>query len=87
MFRVLLLGHQQQVFTNAHNTCTVVCVTLSAALMGNEVVCQPLWIEDKPIQPGVNVLSGPFDMSQISIHVAPDTNRSNSELCATMHGS
>lgn len=59
----------------------------SAALMGNEVVCQPLWIEDKPIQPGVYVLGGPFDMSQISIHAAPDTNRSNSELCATMQGS
>ena len=61
-----------------------VCVTLSAALMGNEVVCQPLWIEDEPIQPGVNILSGPFDMSQISIHVAPDTNRSKSELWATL---
>ena len=54
-----------------------VCVTLSAALMGYRVVRQPLWIEGKQIQPGVNVLSGPFDVSQISSHVTSDTTPSN----------
>lgn len=62
------------------NNFIAVCVTLSAALKGYQVIRQPLWIEDKQIQPGVNVLSGPFDLSQISIHVAPDTNRSKSDL-------
>ena len=33
--------------------------------MGRQVVRQPLWIEGKQIQPGVSVLSGPFDLSQI----------------------
>ncbi|XP_068756924.1 uncharacterized protein [Montipora capricornis] len=56
-----------------------VCITLSAALMGRQVVRQPLWIEGKQIQPGVNVLSGPFDRSQISSHVTSDTTLSNSD--------
>ena len=51
-----------------------VCVSLSASLVGYQVVCQPLWIEGKQIQPGVNVLSGPRDLSQIAIHGAPDIN-------------
>ena len=34
-----------------------VCVTLSAASMGYQVVGQPLWIESKDIQPGVKVVS------------------------------
>ena len=58
-----------------------VCVTLPASLMGFQKVGQPLWIEGKQIQPGVKVLSGPRDLSQISIHGAPDTNGSNSDLC------
>ena len=40
-----------------------VCVTLSTAFMGYQVVRQPLWIEGKDIQQGVKVLSGPFDLS------------------------
>ena len=56
-----------------------VCVTLSAALMGYQVVRQPLWIEGKQIQPGVKVLSGPFDLSQISSHVTPATTHSNND--------
>jgi len=55
--------------------------------MGFQEVGQPLWIEGKQIQPGVNVLSGPRDLSQISIHWAPDINRSNIDLGATMHTS
>ena len=43
-----------------------VCVTLSAAIMGYQVVRQPLWIEGKDIEQGVKVLSGPFDLSQVS---------------------
>ena len=56
-----------------------VCVTLSAALMGYQVVRQPLWIEGKQIQPGVKVLSGPFNLSQISSHVTPATTPSNND--------
>lgn len=56
-----------------------VCITLSAAFMGYQAVHQPLWIEGKDTQPGVKVLSGPFDLSQISHHVLPDTTRPNSE--------
>ena len=50
-----------------------VFVTLSAALMGYQAVHQPLWIEGSGIQPGVKVLSGPFDLSQISSHVIQET--------------
>ena len=58
-----------------------VCVTLSAALMGYQVIRQPLWIEGKDIQPGVKVLSGPFDLSQISSNVTPETARPSSDPC------
>ena len=58
-----------------------VCVTLSAAFMGYQVVRQPLWIEGKDIQQGVKVLSGPFDLSQISSHVIPETARPHSDPC------
>ena len=47
--------------------------------MGYQVVRQPLWIEGKQIQPGVKVLSGPYDLSQISSHVTPDTTPSNND--------
>ena len=47
--------------------------------MGYQVVRQPLWIEGKQIQPGVKVLSGPFDLSQISSHVTPATTPSNND--------
>ena len=60
-----------------------VCVTLSAALMGYQVVRQPLWIEGKQLHPGVKVLSGPFDLSQISSHVTPEATRPNSDPCYT----
>jgi len=43
--------------------------------MGYQVIRQPLWIEGKDIQPGVKFLSGPFDLSQISSHVIPETAR------------
>jgi len=59
----------------------IVYVTLSAALMGYQVLRQPLWIEGKDIQPGVKFLSGPFDLSQISSHVIPETVRPNSDSC------
>ena len=49
--------------------------------MGYQVVRQPLWIEGKQFQAGVNILSGPFDLSQISIHVTADTTHSNSAPC------
>ncbi|KAL9967113.1 hypothetical protein ACROYT_G025282 [Oculina patagonica] len=39
--------------------------------MGYQVIRRPLWVESKDIQPGVKVLSGPFDLSQISKE-APD---------------
>ena len=42
---------------------------------------QPLWIEGKDIQQGVKVLSGPFDLSQISSHEIPDTARPHSDPC------
>ena len=58
-----------------------VCVTLSAALMGYQVIRQPLWIEGKDIQPGVKVLSGPFDLSQISSNVTPEIARPSSDPC------
>lgn len=50
-----------------------VFVTLSTALMGYQAVHQTLWIEGRGIQPGVKVLSGPFDLSQISSHVIQET--------------
>ena len=56
-----------------------VCVTLSAAFMGYQVVRQPLWIEGKDIQQGVKVLSGFFDLSQISSHVILETARPHSD--------
>ena len=56
-----------------------VCVTLSAALMGYQAMHQPLWIEGRDIQPGVKVLSGPFDVSQISHHVTPEMNLADSD--------
>ena len=58
-----------------------VCVTLSAAFMGYQIVRQPLWIEGKDIQQGVKVLSGPFDLSQISSHVIPETVHPHSDSC------
>ena len=58
-----------------------VCVTLSAAFMGYQVVGQPLWIKGKDIQQGVKVLSGLFDLSQISSHVIPETARPHSDPC------
>ena len=62
-----------------------VCVTLSAAFMVYHAVRQPLWIEGRGIQPGVKVLSGPFDRSQISSHVLPETTRPNSEPYYNAH--
>ena len=59
----------------------VVCVTLSATLMGYQVLRKPLWIEVKDIQQGVKVLSGPFDLRKISSHVIPETARSHSDPC------
>ena len=47
--------------------------------MGYQVVRQLLWIEGEQIQPGVKVLSGPFDLSQISSHVTPATTPSNND--------
>ena len=58
-----------------------VYVTLSVAVMGYQVMHQPLWIEGKDIQPGVKVLSGPCDLSQISSHVIPETACPNSDPC------
>ena len=49
--------------------------------MGYRAVRQPLWIEGKQIQPVVNVLSGAFDLSQISSHVTSDTTSANSDPC------
>ena len=49
--------------------------------MGYQVVRQPLWIEGKDIQQGVKVLSGPFDLSQISSDVIPETARAHSDPC------
>ena len=51
--------------------------------MGYQVVRQPLWIEGKQLHPGVKVLSGPFDLSQISSHVTPEATRPNSDPCYT----
>lgn len=51
-----------------------VCLSVSAGLMGHNTMHQPLWIEGRDLQPGVKVLSGPFDLSQISSHVTPPTN-------------
>ncbi|KAL9964122.1 hypothetical protein ACROYT_G027706 [Oculina patagonica] len=50
-------------------------------LIGYQVMRQPLWMEGKDIQPGVKVLSGPFDLSQISSHVIPETARPSSDPC------
>ena len=49
--------------------------------MGCQVVRQRLWIEGKDIQQGVKVLRGPFDLSQISSHVIPESARQQSDLC------
>ena len=44
--------------------------------MGYQEVRQPLWIENKDIQPCVKVvLSGPFDISQMSSYVVLETTR------------
>ena len=40
---------------------------------------QPLWIEGRDIQPGVKVLSGPFDVSQISHHVTREAKLTDSD--------
>ena len=58
-----------------------VCVTLSVALMGYQVVRQPLWIEGKGIQQSVKVLSGPFDLSQFSSPEIPETAHPHSDPC------
>ena len=58
-----------------------VCVTLSTAFMVNQAVRQPLWIEGKDIQQGIKVLSGPFDLTQISSHIIPETERPHSDPC------
>ena len=58
-----------------------VCVTLSTAFMGYQIVRQPLWIEGKDIQQGFKVFSGPFDLSQISIYVIPETVHLHSDPC------
>ena len=79
--------HKRSHYLHRGFNFVTVCVTLSASLTGFQEVCQPLWIEGKQIQPGVNVVSGPSDLSQISIHGAPDINRCNSDLCATMRTS
>ena len=49
--------------------------------MRYQVIRQPLWIEGKDIQPGVKVLSGPFDLSQILSNVTPETARPSSDPC------
>ena len=38
---------------------------------------QPLWIDGKDIQPGIKVLNGPFDPTQISPHVTLDMKHRN----------
>lgn len=55
-------------------TFVTVCLSVSAGLMGHNAMHQPLRIEGRDLQPGVKVLSGPFDLSQISSHVTPATN-------------
>jgi len=49
--------------------------------MGYQVARQLLWIEGKDIQKRVKVLSGPFDLSQISSHVTPETAHPGSDPC------
>ena len=49
--------------------------------MGYQVVLQPLWIMGKDIQQGVKLLSSPFDRSQISSHVTPETAHPHSDPC------
>ena len=46
---------------------------------------QPLWIEGKDIQPGVKVLSGPFDLTKISSHVIPETACPNGDPYYNAH--
>ena len=77
-------------FTSIRNLFIVVLtlfqsVTLSVAFMGYQVIRQPLWIEGKDIQQAVEVLSGPFDLSQISSHVIPETSHPHSDLCYNAH--
>ena len=79
--------HKRSQYLHRGFNFVTVCVTLSPSLMCFQEVCQPFSIEGKQIQPGVKVLSRPRDLSGISIHGAPDMNRSNSDLCATMHTS
>ncbi|KAL9979530.1 hypothetical protein ACROYT_G017206 [Oculina patagonica] len=78
-----VLKHSQSLYRGLN--FVTVCVTLSAALMGYQVMRQPLWIEGKDVQPGVKVLSGPFDLSQISSHVKPETARPSSDRCYNAH--
>ena len=76
--------HHHWVFTSVlHHglNFVTVCITLSAAFMGYQVVRQPLWIEGKDTQQSVNVPSGPFDLSQISSHVIPETAQRDSDPC------
>ena len=54
-----------------------ICFTLSATLMAFQAMCHPLWIDGRDIQPGVKVLSSPFDLTQISPHVTPDTKHTD----------
>ena len=46
---------------------------------------QSLWIEGKDIQPGVKVLSGHYDLSEISSLVIPESARPNSEPYYNAH--
>ena len=91
VLHAFLLEHLHWVFTSVHNLSIVVLTllqsvsTLSAAFMGYQVVRQPLWIEGKDIQQGVKVLSGPFDLNQISSHVIPETARPHSDPCYNAH--
>ena len=53
--------------------------------MGYQAVRQPLWIEGKDIQRGVKVISGPFDLSEISSLVTPESALPNSEPYYNAH--
>ena len=42
------------------------CLVMTASLVGSTLFSSPQWLEGKEIAPGLQVISGPFDMNAIS---------------------
>ena len=73
MSHAFLLEHHHQAGVQKHSQSLPRGLNFVISLNGIPSNASILWIDGRDIQPGVKVLSGPFDLTQISPHVTPDT--------------